>query len=192
MRAIALSLGLTALSASASPAAADANTLAAEWGQICLAAKGDARLAAGLALGAGWTASPRAGPVYAIHPGDFSKTFARSSGRETHALRILGEQNTRPHRRHRLMECVITGTGAVDPREAVATLLTAPAVGLDHGEAVWMLDGSDDGLTALRADEVDRARRLAASDEAVIVHAGLEGQDGVIRYEGPSRTAPSR
>ena len=187
MRALVLGLALIGSAASASPAAADANTLATEWGQICLAAKGDARLASRLALAAGWTADPTAGPAYATHPGDFTKTYVLKTGGEVHVLRMLGEQNTRPRRRHPLMECVITGAPSSDPAPGVTALLGAPAVATDHGEAVWMLDGSSDALAPLHADEVDRARALAKTDQAVIVHAGLQGDDGVIRYEGPSR-----
>jgi hypothetical protein len=179
-------LALIALTAVASPAAADTNTLAAEWGRICLGAKGDARLAARLAAAAGWTADPTAGPAFATHPGDFTKTYVLKSGDEVHVVRILGEHNTRPRRRRPLTECIITGAAGGDPTAAVAALLGGPAVAMDHGEAVWMLDGAGDTLQALHADEVDRARRLAAKDQAVFVHAGLQGDDAVIRYEGPS------
>jgi hypothetical protein len=187
VRLLAPFLATTVLLAPVSPAAASEPTHAAEWGQVCLAAKGDARLAARLALNAGWSERPGAGAAYVTAPGDFSRVYGKTAGGVAWTLRILREQNTRPRHRRPLMQCIVSAPGGENPAADVAALLGGPPVGVDHGASLWMLDGSGDVLTALRADEVDRARRLAAADQAVIVHAGRDGEAGTVCYEGPSR-----
>lgn len=184
----AIALGLTAAAANAAPA--NETRLTTDFARICLSARGDAKLAFKTALDAGWTYNTgygvgarraRKGEV------DYLEGFERIEGGAHYSLLILRERNTRPRHRRPVMQCSITADFAADPAPAMAALFGVPSVAKDGSGEIWLLDASGESLTALRGDEGERARRLVADDQAVIIHANFLPGLAQISYEGPSR-----